>query len=233
MGASSTFAGVIVDGGPTATIGLTQDSTTGTLTLTGANTYTGGTTITGGTLQLGTGGTTGSIVGNVTDNGALVFDRADNVAFGGVISGTGSVTQQGGGVLTLTATNNYAGGTTIAAGTVRADAVNALGSGGVTFAGAGALEANAPTVTTAVTINNGASATFGATAGNTLTLAGSFAAPVAGFATIQFGSASDTGTVALDTVRRRPIRARRDDRRGDRSDRESGRERFSTARKPG
>ena len=39
--------------------------------LTGDNTYTGGTTISAGTLQLGNGGTTGSIVGNVTDNGAL------------------------------------------------------------------------------------------------------------------------------------------------------------------
>ena len=201
-GASSTFSGVIVDGPPTATIGLTQNSTTGgTLTLTGANTYTGGTTITGGTLQLGAGGTTGSIVGNVTDNSALVFDRADNVTFSGAISGTGSVTQQGGGVLTLTGANTYAGGTTIAAGTVRADAVNALGSGGVTFSGVGALEANAPTVTTAVTINSGASATLGATAGNTLTLAGSFTIPSSGvFTTIQFGSAANTGTVAIDTA---------------------------------
>ena len=37
--------------------------------LTGANTYTGGTTITAGTLQLGNGGTTGSIAGNVVNNG--------------------------------------------------------------------------------------------------------------------------------------------------------------------
>ena len=35
----------------------------GTTILTGANTYTGGTTISAGTLQLGNGGTTGSIVG--------------------------------------------------------------------------------------------------------------------------------------------------------------------------
>ena len=41
----------------------------GTLTLTGANTYTGGTTINGGTLELGDGGTSGSIVGDVTDSG--------------------------------------------------------------------------------------------------------------------------------------------------------------------
>jgi hypothetical protein len=39
--------------------------------LTDNNTYTGGTTITGGTLQLGNGGTSGSIVGNVVDNMGL------------------------------------------------------------------------------------------------------------------------------------------------------------------
>ena len=43
----------------------------GTTILTGNNTYTGGTTISAGTLQLGNGGTTGSIVGNVIDNGTL------------------------------------------------------------------------------------------------------------------------------------------------------------------
>ena len=39
---------------------LTQAGT-GTMTLTGANTYTGGTTISAGTLQIGNGGTTGTL----------------------------------------------------------------------------------------------------------------------------------------------------------------------------
>ena len=47
----------------------------GTTVLTAANTYTGGTTITAGVLQLGAGGTTGSIVGNVSNNGALAFNQ--------------------------------------------------------------------------------------------------------------------------------------------------------------
>ena len=38
--------------------------------LTGNSNYTGGTTISAGTLQLGAGGTTGSIVGDVANNGA-------------------------------------------------------------------------------------------------------------------------------------------------------------------
>ena len=96
----------------------------GTLTLTGNNTYTGGTTVSAGTLQLGNGGTSGSITGNVTDNGTLAFDRSDAVTFAGAISGAGSVTQIGIGTTILTGTNTYGGGTTISSGTLQ------LGNGG-------------------------------------------------------------------------------------------------------
>ena len=51
--------------------------------------------ISGGTLQLGNGGASGSIVGNIADNGALVFDRSGVQSFTGVISGSGTVTQAG------------------------------------------------------------------------------------------------------------------------------------------
>ena len=103
---------------------LINDS--GTLILSTSNTYTGGTTINGGTIQVGAGGTTGSIVGDVIDSGILAFDRSDLFAFGGVISGTGSVTQIGTGTTILTGSNTYTGGTTISAGTLQ------LGNGGTT-----------------------------------------------------------------------------------------------------
>jgi autotransporter-associated beta strand protein len=91
----------------------------GTLVTTGTNTYASGTNIAGGTLQLGSGGTSGSIVGDVTNNGSLVFNRSDAVVFPGTISGSGSVAQAGTGTTVLTSNNTYTGGTTISAGTLQ------------------------------------------------------------------------------------------------------------------
>jgi autotransporter-associated beta strand protein len=74
---STTVSGTINDGGIIGgTGGELIKVGTGTLTPTGTNTYTRGTTIGDGTLQIGNGGTTGSIVGNVTNNGTLVFSLA-------------------------------------------------------------------------------------------------------------------------------------------------------------
>ncbi|WP_417425727.1 autotransporter domain-containing protein [Hoeflea sp.] len=96
----------------------------GTTVLTGNNTYSGGTTISGGTLQIGNGGTSGSLSGNVTNNSALIFNRSDALSYTGDISGTGSLTKAGAGTLTLTGANSHTGGTTISAGTLQ------IGDGG-------------------------------------------------------------------------------------------------------
>ena len=104
--------------------GALSKSNAGTLVLTATNTYAGGTTIGAGTLQLGNGSTSGSILGNVADNGTLAFNRSDMVSFPGVISGTGGLAQIGTGTTILTAESTYSGGTTIGAGTLQ------LGAGG-------------------------------------------------------------------------------------------------------
>ncbi|MDI9654409.1 autotransporter-associated beta strand repeat-containing protein, partial [Burkholderia cenocepacia] len=83
-----------------------------------------------GTLQLGNGGTSGSVAGNVVDNGALIVNQSGNVTIASVLSGTGSLTQAGSGQLTLTGASTLSGPTTVSAGTL---AVNgSLGQSTVT-----------------------------------------------------------------------------------------------------
>jgi outer membrane autotransporter protein len=104
---------------------------TGMLTIAGSATYTGGTSIFGGALQLGTGGSSGSILGNVafcsdasnplcdaSTNKMLVFNRSDTYTFDGAISGRGQVVQFGSGKTILTAVNTYSGPTLVNAGTL-------------------------------------------------------------------------------------------------------------------
>lgn len=91
----------------------------GTTIFTADNTYTPVTTIySGAVLQLGDGGTTGSITGNVTNNGTLIVDRSSDFGLGyaGVISGSGQLIKDGTGTSTLTGANTYSGGTTINSG---------------------------------------------------------------------------------------------------------------------
>jgi fibronectin-binding autotransporter adhesin len=92
----------------------------GTLTLSGTNTYTGGTQVDAGTLQIGDGGTTGSIVGNtaVSAGATLAFHRSNNSTYSGVVSGAGGLAQLGSGTLTLSggAANTFTGTTTVSAG---------------------------------------------------------------------------------------------------------------------
>ena len=99
-----------------AVVGITKTGA-GLLALTGPASYAGTTTISAGTLQVGNGGTTGSLgSGNVVNNASLVFNRSDNISVANSISGTGSVTKNGAGSLFLNTTQTYTGGTVINAG---------------------------------------------------------------------------------------------------------------------
>jgi len=100
----------------------------GILSLTGANTSTGVLTISAGTLQIGNGSSTGSIVGNVTDNSILAFNRSDSVTYAGIISGAGTVNQMGVGTLVLSGASIYPGQTTISSGTLQIGNGSATGS---------------------------------------------------------------------------------------------------------
>jgi autotransporter-associated beta strand protein len=113
------FTGIISNGGLTVTAGA--GVTNARITLTGDNTYTGGTTIGAGvTMRLGNSGsaalagTTGSILGAITNNGVeLIFDRTNNLTSSNNISGTGALKKTGAGTLTLAVANTFSGDTSI------------------------------------------------------------------------------------------------------------------------
>jgi autotransporter-associated beta strand protein len=155
LNTSTLFQGIISDGGNSGGTGgsLTKVGT-GTLTLDRDNTYTGITTISAGTLQIGNGGSTGSILGNIVDNSALVFNRGGTSTFAGGISGSGTVAKSGGGTVTLTGANTYTGGTFLNAGSLQVAADNNLGnaSGGLTFNGGTLLFGSAFTSARSVTL---------------------------------------------------------------------------------
>ena len=102
----------------------------GLLTVTGTVAYNGATTINGGTLQLGNGGNSGTINNSaaVTNNGVLALDRSDNLTFNNLITGTGSVVQNGTNIVTLSnGSSSYSGATVVNGGVL---SVGGLSDGG-------------------------------------------------------------------------------------------------------
>ena len=107
------------------------------------------------TVNLGSGGAlcfaagnTNSTLGGLAGAGGLALATAasepvtltvgnnnQSTTYSGNLSGAGGLTKIGGGVLTLTASNSYANGTTIAGGTLRIVNSYALGSGPLLLAG--------------------------------------------------------------------------------------------------
>ncbi len=93
----------------------------GTLILTSESTYTGGTSVSFGTLQIGDGGTSGSIQGNINNNGTLIFNRTGTLALDGAITGLGHVRRIGTGTTTLSGSGSFMPSFDIQSGTVEAD----------------------------------------------------------------------------------------------------------------
>src|SRR6202030_1571461 len=179
-------------------VGSFTKSVVGALFLTATNTYTGGTAISGGALLIGNGGASGSIVGDVLDNGTLAFNRSDNITFGGVISGTGALDQIGPGTLVLTGANSYSGGTMVVNNSVLGvDNNGELGgpAGGITLQGGELLTTGAAFTTSRAVVVNTASGLdiLAASTGTTATYSGL----ISGGGGLVIGDPGDTGTVVL------------------------------------
>ena len=153
--------------GPITGSGSLTKTGTGNLTLGGTNSYTGGTTVSAGTLT----GTTSSVQGAVTNNAAVAFDQTTNGSYSGDMSGTGSLSKDGLGIVTLLGNNTYSGPTNINAGTLR---VGSHGTGSITSditVGAAGTLGGGGTITGNVTNTSGGSISAGNSIG-TLTVNG-------------------------------------------------------------
>lgn len=115
--------GTLLVSGPVRGTGSVINDGTGTVILANDNTYSGGTTINAGTLQVGNGGSNGSLKSTapIVNNSLLVFNTSGAFTYGpgasGIISGIGNVIVQGGGFIKAIGNNTYLGWTRIDANT--------------------------------------------------------------------------------------------------------------------
>lgn len=153
-GTTATFSGIVSGNGGLAKTGA------GTLILSGVNTYSGGTTVAAGILQ----GTTASLQGNILDNGGVIFAQAGNGTYAGALSGSGSLTKTGAGILELTGTSSLAGPTHISAGAVAINGSlansNVSADSGTTLSGSGTIGALTASAGAIVSPGNGGAGTL-------------------------------------------------------------------------
>ncbi len=193
---SGKISGVISEAGGSKLVRFTMSGNSSVI-LTGNNTWTGGTAVrtsrdhsNAGTLQVGNGGTSGTLglavpghvgSGNLSlikgsnasaGNPLVRFNRRDDVIFAGNISGLyGRIEQAGAGILTLGGTNTYGDSTVVSGGTLLVNGSHVGGgsytvANGATLGGSGRI---APAGGATITANSGATIAPGASIG-TLTV---------------------------------------------------------------
>lgn len=178
---NTTLSGVLSGAGSLAKSGG------GTLILSAANTYTGGTSIAAGSLQIGAGGTSGSLgAGNVSNNGVLAFNRSDAFGVTQVISGTGALTKTGAGTMALSGANSYSGGTTVEGGTTNVSGNQSAANGGWSVGSSSAA---------ATIVNFQAGSTIAVAAGKQIRIGNTAAAGTTAQTLNVAGSVSNAGTL--------------------------------------
>jgi outer membrane autotransporter protein len=215
--ADTSFSGSIAGSGSLTKTGA------GILTLSGNSSYTGGTTLKEGRINVGSntalgtgelamddGTTLGLAAAGLTLNNAIrMTGRNDPVidtgAFSGTltgsITGTGFLTKQGVGVLTLAGNNTYSGATLVEQGTLRAGAANTFSAGSATSVAPGATLDLAGFNQTLASVNNGGTVSLvGASPGTVLTINGPWVGNngVLGLGTTLGGNASATDRLILN-----------------------------------
>ncbi|WP_246192181.1 beta strand repeat-containing protein, partial [Pseudoxanthomonas sangjuensis] len=128
--------------------GLTKTGA-GSLTLTANNTYTGTTNVNAGTLELGDGGTTGSLgtgaTALVAAGATLVSNRSNAYTLSQTVIGDGTLVQRGTGTTTMTANSDIdhvvlEQGTLVTPGTLLTEDVTFTDDGGATLQVTGTLQ---------------------------------------------------------------------------------------------
>ncbi len=188
----------------------------GALTLTANNTYAGVTTISAGTLEVGNGGTTGTLgsgaQATVAAGATLVANRSNAYTLSQNVIGDGTLVQRGAGVTTMATNSNIdhvviEHGTLATPGTLLTDDVTFTDDGGGTLRVTGTMQTGAGTATLltggisndTVIVAAGASVLMNGALGD-----GSDALDVAGTlnttaGSLDLGAGSDTFTVRDNT----------------------------------
>ena len=203
--ASTTYSGVLSASG-----GMLTKVGTGKLILLGVNTYASTTTISAGVLQLGDGGTAGSIAnsGEVVNNATLEINRSDDVSQGGgypefpVISGTGNFVVSGGGNVEFTLDNTYTGSTTVADSILSITDVGQLGGG--SYSGAIILTSSGSELDYASSLDQVLSGVISGAGAVTMNGSGKLtignACTYTGITTVNSGALEVNGTISGDTI---------------------------------
>ncbi|WP_277976413.1 autotransporter-associated beta strand repeat-containing protein [Pantoea endophytica] len=147
----------------------------GALILSGDNVFLGTTNIREGILQLGNGGGSGNLAGNIDNQGTLVLNRSDTFTLSGDISGSGQVWQQGSGVARLAGINSWSGLTFVEQGTLQGAAENTFSAASTHVVSQSAtLDTGGYNQRVASLLNQGTVNLRGGDVGSTLTVTGNY-----------------------------------------------------------